>query len=67
VRRVRFDTEPAPSTVLNVRYEFREALVRLGVLPRAQRPCGDPLARRQRSRGFEDGDFAPDPYRPRCQ
>jgi len=32
------------------------------VLPRRG---DDPLARRERARGFEDGDFAPDPYRGR--
>jgi hypothetical protein len=62
VERVRFDAEPAPAALLEVRYEYRDALVRLGVLPAR---CGvgmDALARRERARGFEPG-FAPDPYR----
>ena len=62
VRRVSFDEEPHPAAVLDVRYEYRDALVKLGVLPRP-RPIDDPLARRERARGFEDTGFAPDPYR----
>ncbi len=63
VERVHFDAEPTPAALLEVRYEYRDALVRLGVLfpPR----CGvgeEPLARRERASGFEPG-FAPDPYR----
>jgi len=61
VRRVRFDAEPNPVTVMNLRYEFRDALVKLGVL---EEDCDeDVLARRERARGFEDMDYAPDPYR----
>jgi len=62
VERVQFDAEPAPAALLEVRYEYRDALVRLGVLPAV---CGvgvDALARRERARGFEPG-YAPDPYR----
>ncbi|HZN54637.1 MAG TPA: hypothetical protein VFB67_04885 [Candidatus Polarisedimenticolaceae bacterium] len=60
---VAFDAETAPSSVLSVRYEYRDALVRLGVLPR----CGEDadLARRERARGFSDDGFAPDPHRGR--
>jgi len=58
VRRVRFESEKHPAAVLGIRYEFRDALVRLGVLP----GTADPLARRERSRGFEDVGFAPDPW-----
>jgi len=58
VRRVRFEAEKRPAAVLGIRYEYRDALVRLGVFP----PGDDPLARRERSRGFEDSDFAPDPW-----
>lgn len=62
VVRVRFEAEATPSAVVTVRYEYRDALTRLGVLPA---PCDDrDLARRERARGFEDG-FAPDPYRSR--
>ncbi len=59
VRRVQFDPEEHPAAVIEMRYEYRDALVRLGVLPTAD----DPLARRERGRGFIDSGFAPDPYR----
>jgi hypothetical protein len=61
VRRVVFDEEDAPAAVVHLRYEYRDALVKLGVLPRPRRD--DPLARRERARGFEDAGYAPDPYR----
>lgn len=52
--------ERNPAATVSIRYEYRDALVRLGVLP-APRPTPDPLARRERARGFQE--FAPDPYR----
>jgi hypothetical protein len=61
VERVRFDAERSAGASLELRYEYRPALVKLGLLPPV-RPS-DPLRRRERSRGFEPG-FAPDPYRP---
>jgi len=61
VREVRFEAEPHPAGVVDIRYEYREALVRLGVL----HPLDDPLARREDARGFTDSGFAPDPYRRR--
>ena len=63
VRRVAFDAEASPAAVMEIRYEYRDALVRLGVL---QRPYGywtDPLERREQAHGFRELDFAPDPYR----
>ena len=54
---VDFDEESSPARVITLRYEYRDALVRLGVL-RDDRP----LARRERSSGFTDIGFAPDPY-----
>ena len=59
---VEFDAENAPCVELRVRYEYRDALARLGVLP-APRPVDDPLARREHARGFQEPGFAPDPYR----
>lgn len=59
VERVRFDAEPHPSATIDLRYEYRDALVRLGVLRR----YGEPLARREDARGFEDTGYSPDPYR----
>jgi hypothetical protein len=57
VRQVYLDLEGSPAQTVNIRYEFRPQLVRLGILPAA--PVVDPLARRERSRGFESG-FSPE-------
>ncbi|MCZ6779980.1 MAG: hypothetical protein O7F16_13590 [Acidobacteria bacterium] len=65
VRRVRFEGESRPAAVLNIRYEYHDALVRLGVLPQDYAQVEDPLARRERARGFNDSGFAPDPFQPR--
>ena len=56
VQQVWLDLEPTPVHSVNIRYEFRPQLVRLGVLPVT--PTVDPLQRRERARGFEPG-FAP--------
>ena len=58
---VQMELEPSPAAELTLRYEFRDALVRLGVLPRNYRPQPDPLRRRERARGFEDRQFSPEP------
>ena len=58
VTRVWLDLEDAPAHSINIRYEYRPQLVRLGVLPRT--PVTDPLQRREDARGFEPG-FAPKP------
>jgi hypothetical protein len=52
--------EQRPAAEVSIRYEYRDALVRLGVLPRP-RPYDDPLRRRERSRGFEDSRYSPEP------
>jgi hypothetical protein len=65
VREVSFDSEDSPVARLEVRYEYRDALVRLGVLPREEPRCGDALTRREGARGFEEPRFSPDPYRRR--
>lgn len=62
VRQVAFDEEPSPAAIVEVRYEFRDALARLGVPPFDRGLPGD-LARRERARGFEGIGYAPDPYR----
>jgi hypothetical protein len=62
VTQVWLDLEDAPAQMVNIRYEFRPQLVRLGILPSA--PTADPLQRRERARGFEPG-FCPDPLRQR--
>ncbi|MDH3285207.1 MAG: hypothetical protein OEQ13_10735, partial [Acidobacteriota bacterium] len=65
VRKIRFEAETHPAAVMSVRYEYHDALVRLGVLPRDHATWADPLSRRERARGFEDTGFAPDPFRRR--
>lgn len=57
---VNMSLERRPVAELTVRYEYRDALVRLGVLPRPY-PAPDPLGRRERARGFEDTRFCPEP------
>jgi hypothetical protein len=64
VRQVSFDPEDSPTAVLQVRYEYRDSLVRLGVLP-ADGLCEDSLSRREAARGFVEPGYAPDPYRRR--
>ena len=49
------DRQYGPAASIRIRYEYREQLVRLGVLPWPWAP--DPLTRRDRANGF-----APDPY-----
>jgi hypothetical protein len=61
VWRVEMELESQPAANVTLRYEFRDALVRLGVLPRTFPPHPDPLRRRERARGFEDGSFSPEP------
>lgn len=56
VTQVWLDLEETPSQTFNIRYEFRPQLVRLGILA----PTPDPLDRRERARGFDDG-FSPVP------
>ncbi len=63
VRRVHFEAEASPAAVIELRYEYHDALVRLGVLPQPYARHEDPLQRRERARGFEDVEFAPDPHR----
>ena len=58
---VQMDLDSSPAAVVTLRYEFRDALVRLGVLPRNYSPQPDPLRRRERARGFEDRQFSPEP------
>ena len=62
VTQIWLDLEDTPSQTVNIRYEFRPQLVRLGILPAA--PTVDPLRRRERANGFEPG-FSPEPPRRR--
>jgi hypothetical protein len=58
VEQVFFDLEPNPVATIDLRYEYRAQLVRLGVIA----PPVDRLTRREGARGFEPG-FCPDPKR----
>lgn len=63
VRTVHMNLEETPVASVNIRYEYRPQLVRLGILPPT--PVDpDPLARRQGAHGFEPG-FCPVPKRDR--
>ncbi len=59
VREVEVDLESKPAASVRIRYEFRPQLVKLGVLPRYERP----LERRERARGFDN--YCPEPVRHR--
>lgn len=60
VTRVQMRLDPRPAVHLRLRYEYRQQLVSLGVLPSYEEEQA--LARRERARGFDDFDFAPDPW-----
>ena len=60
VTRVQLQLESNPAAHLRLRYEYRQQLVRLGVLPSLEEEQA--LARREGARGFDDFDFAPDPW-----
>ena len=60
VRRVHLDLEDRPAAQLRLRYEYRQQLVYLGVLPSPEEETA--LARRERANGFSDFSFAPDPF-----
>jgi hypothetical protein len=60
VRWVNLDLQPRPVSEVLIRYEYRAALVRLGILPRPY-PRPDALHRRENSSGFEDRRYSPEP------
>jgi hypothetical protein len=62
VTQVWLDLEDSPAFAVNVRYEFRAQLVRLGILQ--SDASVDGLRRRERAQGFESG-FSPEPPRNR--
>lgn len=57
---VNMDLESRPSAQVTIRYEYRDALVRLGIIPRSY-PRPDTLRRRERATGFEDRRYSPEP------
>lgn len=60
VRWMNMDLQPRAAAEVTIRYEYRDALVRLGIIPRHY-PRQDALRRRERSTGFEDRGFSPEP------
>ena len=59
---VSMDLDRRPAAELTIRYEYRDALVRLGLLPRHRHDDADALRRRERSRGFTpEPGFSPEP------
>jgi hypothetical protein len=60
VRWVNMDLQPRAIAEVTIRYEYRDALVRLGIIPRRY-PREDALRRRERSTGFENRGFSPEP------
>lgn len=60
VRWVNLDLLPRAVGTVTIRYEYRNALVRLGIFPRRY-PREDTLRRRERATGFEDRGFSPEP------
>lgn len=61
VRWVNMDLNPNPAGEVNIRYEYRDALIRLGIVPRPYPYYPDPLDRRERSTGFQDRRYSPEP------
>jgi len=57
---IQMNLERTPAAEITIRYEYRDALVRLGLLPRYYRD-EDALRRRERARGFEDRRYSPEP------
>ncbi len=57
VQQVSLNLEDHPVASFDIRYEYHDQLVRLGILPGGR--ADDGLARRGRAKGFEDG-FCPD-------
>jgi hypothetical protein len=55
---VHLDLEANPAATIDIRYEYRSQLVRLGIVPNAP-AADDPLSRRQHAQGF-DKRFCPD-------
>jgi hypothetical protein len=60
VRWVNLDLQSRAVAEVTIRYEYRDALVRLGIIPRHY-PREDALRRRERAKGFEDRGFSPEP------
>jgi hypothetical protein len=57
---VNLDLQSRPAGEVSIRYEYHDALVRLGIYPRPY-PRPDALRRRENSTGFEDRRYSPEP------
>jgi hypothetical protein len=60
VRWMNLDLESRPAAEVTIRYEYHDALVRLGIFPRPY-PRPEPLNRRERATGFTDRNYCPEP------
>ena len=60
VRWVHMDLDSRAAGQVTIRYEYYQALVRLGIMPRPYYPR-DTLTDRERATGFEDRRFSPEP------
>ncbi len=60
VRWVNMDLDSRPAGEVTIRYEYYQALVRLGILPKHY-SRSDSLRRREGASGFEDRRFSPEP------
>ena len=60
VQWVKMDLDPRPVGEIALRYEYREALVRLGIIPRDYPLRPDVLNRRERAEGFQP-KYCPQP------
>ena len=60
VRWVHMDLDSRAAGQVTIRYEYYQALVRLGIMPRPYYPR-DTLKDRERATGFEDRRFSPEP------
>src|SRR3989454_2068347 len=59
VQWIKMDLDPRPASDITIRYEYRAALVRLGIIPRDY-PRQDVLDRREGAKGFEP-KYCPQP------
>jgi hypothetical protein len=60
VRWINLDLESRPAAEITIRYEYHDALVRLGIIPRSY-PHPDTLRRRERATGFPERRYSPEP------
>jgi hypothetical protein len=59
VQWIKMDLDPRAAGEITIRYEYRSALVKLGIIPRDY-PRTDVLDRREKAKGFEPG-YCPQP------